>query len=314
MIDAYVWGKVERISPEAPVPVVSVEKKECRLGGAANVALNILSLGAQPILCGIVGNDEMSTTFFQLLQHSNLSAEGIYVVNNRPTTTKTRIIGGKQQLLRLDEEVSSPLEFGFEQTYINHLCEILNNNHFDAIVFQDYDKGSITLAVIDTVVNFANQRKIPILVDPKRRNFGCYNHTAVFKPNFKEFCEGIKRELSKNDFQEIFQYSVNFLNEHDIQYLLLTLSEHGVLLIDKDKYYHIPAHVRDIADVSGAGDTVISLASLCMAISMEPYQMAAIANLAGGLVCEKVGVVPITRQMLEKELANFVDFNLKMKE
>lgn len=310
MIDSYVWGKVERISPEAPVPIVSVIKREERLGGAANVALNLLSLGAEPILCGLIGNDNGQQLFGKLMQDNGLKAEGIFIAHDRPTTIKTRIIGGKQQLLRIDEETSQPVNGRLEQDFLEHVKQLCRQNNFDAIIFQDYDKGSLTPSVISLVTDYGLQKRIPVLVDPKRRNFMAYRGVTLFKPNFKEFCEGLKVELDKDDREGIFRAAARFLTEQHIQYLLLTLSERGVMLIDTYQYYAIPAHVRDIADVSGAGDTVISVAALCMAAGMTPYQAASLANLAGGLVCEKVGVVPITRQMLEKELLIWKSFDM----
>ncbi|MEJ5264595.1 MAG: bifunctional ADP-heptose synthase [Bacteroidales bacterium] len=309
MIDSYIWGKVDRISPEAPVPIVSVVKREDRLGGAANVALNLLSLGAVPVLCGIVGNDNGYRIFKNLLLDSRLNDEGIYVAEGRPTTIKTRIIGGKQQLLRIDEETSQPIRDQLEQQFLEHVQKLCRSNNFDAIVFQDYDKGALTPSIIRMIIDYGRQKHIPLLVDPKRRNFMAYRGVTLFKPNFKEFCEGLQVDLSKDDTEGIRKVAIRFLEQQDIQYLLLTLSERGVMLINSQQYHTIPAHVRDIADVSGAGDTVVSVAALCMAAGMTPYQAAALANLAGGLVCEKAGVVPITRSMLEKELKEWKSFD-----
>lgn len=309
MIDSYVWGKVERISPEAPVPIVSVVKREDRLGGAANVALNLLSLGAEPILCGLIGDDARQSVFMQLMQESQLPKEGIFVAAGRPTTIKIRIIGGKQQLLRIDEETSQPISDSLENIFLGHVQQLCQRHHFDAIIFQDYDKGALTPSVIRQVTDYGRQNSIPVLVDPKRRNFMAYSGVTLFKPNFKEFCEGLQVDLDKDDRERIFQTATRFLQQQHIQYLLLTLSERGVMLVDSQRYYAIPAHVRDIADVSGAGDTVVSVAALCMAAGMTACQAAALANLAGGLVCEKVGVVPITREMLEKELLRWKSFD-----
>ncbi|MCX7987281.1 MAG: bifunctional ADP-heptose synthase [Bacteroidales bacterium] len=310
MIDSYVWGRVDRISPEAPVPIVSVLKREDRLGGAANVALNIASLGAEPILCGLIGVDSQEMIFRKLMHDNLLTDEGIFTASNRPTTVKTRIIGGKQQLLRIDEENSQPVDEHTEELFLTHIQKICKNKDFDAIIFQDYDKGALTPAIINWIIDFGRKNQIPTLVDPKRRNFSAYEGVTLFKPNFKEFCEGLQVDLDKTDRQGIFASAVNFLQKHNIQYLLLTLSELGVMLVSLKEYFVIPAHVRDIADVSGAGDTVISVAALCLAAGMTPYQAAALANLAGGLVCEKVGVVPITRQMLESELLNWKSFDI----
>jgi rfaE bifunctional protein kinase chain/domain len=308
MIDSYLWGKVERISPEAPVPVINCLKKENRLGGAANVALNLQALDAHTILCGIIGNDDAGTIFLKLMQDNHLDNNGITLIQNRATTIKTRVIGGNQQLLRIDEETDKPIIGEDEIDFINHINTIIGQSQIDAIIFQDYDKGSLTAEVIKQVTQQALKSNIPVLVDPKSRNFHNYKHTTLFKPNFKEFSEGVKTELSKNDIIGLFEAAKKFQSEHDIKLLMITLSEKGIFISDQKQYKHIPAHIRDITDVSGAGDTVISVASLCMASGMNPAITAAISNLSGGLVCEKVGVVSINKKRLLEE-ALLLDFS-----
>ncbi len=304
MIDSYLWGKVERISPEAPVPVVACSKRESRLGGAANVALNIEALGALPILCGVIGNDDNGTLFLKLLQENHLTNSGIDILKDRPTTVKTRVIGGNQQLIRIDEETDKLLEGEAELHFINHVSKIITTEKIDAIIFQDYDKGVLTLNGIKELIVLAKSKGIPTLVDPKKRNFLNYSGATLFKPNFKEFCEGLKVELAKDDRTGIHETAKTFQSKLNIDLLLLTLSEKGVFISSREKHFSIPAHIRDIADVSGAGDTVISVASLCLASGIEPYELAAISNLSGGLVCEKVGVVPINKEQFLNELEN----------
>jgi D-glycero-beta-D-manno-heptose-7-phosphate kinase len=302
MVDAYMWGKVERISPEAPVPIVTCSRHESRLGGAANVALNIQSMGATPILCGIVGNDDNGTFFLKLMQQYHLQNIGIHIVKGRQTTVKTRIIGGNQLLVRIDEETTKPLDGKNEQHFLEHLQKVISGDGFDAIIFQDYDKGSITPSIIAEIITIAKQKNIPVLVDPKKRNFLQYSGSTLFKPNFKEFCEGLKIELVKDDLESIFEHAKMFQKTHNIELLMITLSEKGVFISNGAEYFHLPAHIRDISDVSGAGDTVISVASLCLSSGLSPKETAAISNLAGGLVCEKAGVVPIDKVQLETEL------------
>lgn len=301
MLDAYTMGKVERISPEAPVPVVTCTHKESRLGGAANVALNIVAMGATPILCGVIGNDDNGTNFLKKMQDSHISNTGIFIHKGRPTTIKTRIISNSQQLLRIDEETDKALDEKHEVAYVEHLKKVLKKNQPDAIIFQDYDKGSLTPCVIEQIVAFAKEHHIHILVDPKKRNFFNYNGVSLFKPNFKEFCEGMKVELSKNDLEAIHVKALDFLKQTNTKALLLTLSEKGAFICTASEKHYLQAHIRDIADVSGAGDTVIAIASLCLSCQLPILQIAAISNLAGGLVCEKIGVVPVDCNKLEAE-------------
>lgn len=301
MIDSYLMGTVERISPEAPVPIISMTEQENRLGGAANVALNVQALGAEPILCAVVGNDERAETLKCLLQEKNITAEGIISDPERITTVKTRIISGRQHLMRVDRETDKPLSLQTERVFIQHIEKLLDAHAISAVIFEDYDKGIITPEVISSVVALAKENNIPVLVDPKKRNFLEYNETTLFKPNFKELTEGLKIDIKKNDAAALFD-AVQDLHRKGIQYVLVTLSEHGVFISDGKNYRLIPAEIRDISDVSGAGDTVISVASLCMASGMDVVLTAQVANIAGGLVCEKVGVVPVDKQQLLDEL------------
>jgi rfaE bifunctional protein kinase chain/domain len=302
MIDTYLWGKVDRISPEAPVPIIASLKRESRLGGAANVAINLQSMGATPVLCGLIGNNDNGLLLKSLMQERSMVTNGIYEIQGRPTTVKTRIIGGNQHLLRIDEETDKPLTGTDELGFAKHVCDIIHSESIDAVIFQDYDKGALTPNTIQSIISVAKSKSIPTLVDPKKRNFACYRGVDLFKPNFKEFTEGLKFELLKDNYDEIAKAAFSFQQQNDISMLLLTLSEKGVMISNNQKYYHIPAHVRDISDVSGAGDTVISVASLCLAASLPPEQIAAISNLAGGLVCEKVGVVPVDKKCLLDEV------------
>jgi rfaE bifunctional protein kinase chain/domain len=302
MIDSYLWGKVERISPEAPVPVVTGTSEENRLGGAANVALNIQSLGATPILCSVIGNDIRSDIFYELLDNQNITRRGIIIDDSRPTTVKTRIISNHQHLLRVDREIDSPLSPNIEQAFIQNIMSILNANSISAIVFEDYDKGTITPFIIETVVKEANKRNIPTLVDPKKRNFDNFNNITLFKPNYKELCEGLKMDINKTQAESIFKAAGLLHDKYNIKLVMITLSEAGVFISDGTSYRLIPAHIRDIADVSGAGDTVISVASLCLSSGLDPFFTATVSNMAGGLVCEKVGVAPIDREQFRNEL------------
>ncbi len=309
MIDSYLWGTVERISPEAPVPVLNSTKRENRLGGAANVALNLRELGANPILCSVIGKDEKNSAFLQLLQDAGMPPEGIIEDSSRITTTKIRIISGNHHLLRVDHETSEPLEREICNTFIRNTESVLRNSNIGAVIFQDYDKGVISREVIDAVADVANNLNIPTLVDPKKRNFNHYKNVTLFKPNFKELKEGLNLRISKDDLEGIHSATKMLHAGAGIKYILVTLSELGVFMSENGCYHALPAEKRDIADVSGAGDTVISVASLCLAAGLKARDIAVISNIAGGLVCEKVGVVPVDSEQLQEELTAYYQAN-----
>lgn len=307
MIDSYYYGEVNRISPEAPVPIVSVNKKDNRLGGAANVALNIKALGATPILCSVIGTDGAADKFTELLQKENLSAEGITRSKERITTVKTRIIGNKHQVLRVDSEVETPLSNTEQTNLSNAITALINNRNIDIVIFQDYDKGVITPEIIKEIISLCNSKNIPTSVDPKKRNFEHYKNASLFKPNLKELKEGLNIEIDPSNSKEV-EAAIDQLNEQQNNKInFITLSEYGVLIKDANDKKQIPAHIRSIADVSGAGDTVISVASLCLALNQPISMIAEIANLSGGLVCESIGVVPIDKdQLLSEAIANLI--------
>lgn len=301
MVDSYLWGKVSRISPEAPVPVIARAKDENRMGGAANVARNVKSLGAEPVLCTIIGNDTNGDLFLELLKDEGMSDEGILRSGRRITTLKTRIISGSQHLLRIDHEMEDYLDTPLETMLFEKIKNIIQTGKTDAIIFQDYDKGVITPGLIERVIALANEQKIPTLVDPKKRNFNHYRGATMFKPNFKELVEGLNLHIDKKDFNSVFNAAKLLHENAGFSLVMITLSELGILISNNKSYAVIPAEVRDIADVSGAGDTVAGIAALCLASGLTPKQTAALSNLAGGIVCERVGVVPIEKELLLNE-------------
>ncbi|MCB0401453.1 MAG: D-glycero-beta-D-manno-heptose-7-phosphate kinase [Flavobacteriales bacterium] len=307
MIDSYYYGKVERISPEAPVPIVSVNRKDKRLGGAANVALNVKALGAKAILCSVVGNDRAAESFNELLQNEGLTAEGIIQSDERITTVKTRVIGNKNQVIRVDSEVETPLSAQENEALTQKIKNIIANQKIDVVIFQDYDKGVITPVLIDSIIDLCHSKGIPTAVDPKKKNFMAYKRASLFKPNLKELREGLNLDLRANNIAEIAQALNNFNQDQKHQINFITLSEYGVFIKSDTEEKHIPAHIRNISDVSGAGDTVISVASLCLALDQSLEMIAEIANLSGGIVCESVGVVPIDKdQLLSEAIANLI--------
>ncbi|MBN8702655.1 MAG: D-glycero-beta-D-manno-heptose-7-phosphate kinase [Bacteroidetes bacterium] len=311
MIDSYVWGKVNRLSPEAPVPIVAVEKKENRLGGAANVALNIQALGANPILCCVTGNDYYGKVFTDLLKKQKLVHKGVVVSNARITTVKTRIIGNNHQLVRVDEELNDRLSKADAKKVVDKVTSLFSEAKIDAVVFEDYNKGLLFPELISDITKLANKKNIPIIVDPKRANFNDYAKSTLFKPNLKELCEGAKIEIEIINEKELNVITDAFRKKHSIDSIMVTLSEHGVYVNDGTYKKIIPAHKRSIADVSGAGDTVVSVAALCTALKLPIEFTASLANLAGGLVCEHVGVIPVNKKQLLLEAEAILTKSIK---
>lgn len=306
MIDAYLWGKVDRISPEAPVPVVALKKRESRLGGAANVALNIQSLGATPVLCSVIGNDDKGRQFLELLQRSGMPSDGIISSPGRITTVKFRIIGNNAQLLRVDEENEHALEEAETEALFGRIAKMIETGHADVIIFEDYDKGVITPELIKMVVQLARKKGIPVVVDPKKKNFLHYHQVDLFKPNMKELREGLKLDGETQTIEEVSQAVALLQQRLEAGMVLTTLSDKGIYFrkLRPDGHTesgHFAAHLRQISDVSGAGDTVISIAALCLAAGAAPGFLAQLANLGGGLVCEQVGVVPVNKEQLRQE-------------
>ena len=305
MIDTYLRGVVTRVSPEAPVPIINLKKSEDRLGGAANVALNLLALGAEPILCAIIGDDRGADKFDELLAKRALSAEGIIRSANRETSIKTRVIGNNQQLLRIDEESTLAINEKEEKQFIKHVRTILSQN-IDAVIFEDYNKGLLTERVIREIVDLCNDKSIIVSVDPKKDQFFAYKNVTLFKPNLNELREGLNLDFDIQD-QPALENAIDLLEQKlKNKISFVTLSEHGVFVKRQAEKKYIPAHIRNISDVSGAGDTVISLATLCLTVGLDPSLMAEISNLAGGLVCEKSGVVPINNEQLKREVQKLV--------
>ena len=301
MVDSYMWGKVNRISPEAPVPIVSVNKKERRLGGAANVALNIQALGANPILCSVIGIDNEGQAFMELLKQQKLSQKGILKSRERLTTVKTRVIGNNYQVVRVDEETEEDINVDETQNLITLISHIINHDKIDVIIFEDYNKGLITPKLISKVVELAKTKDIPTCVDPKSKNFNAYKGVTLFKPNLKELREGLKIDVDGDYIHELQRAISSFRVKQKFETALVTLADKGIITNSRSVKEHLEAHIRNIADVSGAGDTVISVASLCRALECNPVLTAALANLAGGIVCEEVGVVPINKEKLLHE-------------
>jgi rfaE bifunctional protein kinase chain/domain len=299
MLDSYIWGVVERISPEAPVPIINVKKKDFRLGGAANVALNVLSLGAKPVLCALIGNDDDGKKLLLRLDEQGMSKEGIVISNERPTTVKTRVIASHQHVVRVDEESDHEVSATEEKVLLEKIEKLLPN--CEVVIFEDYDKGVLNEKIIAKAVELAKKKNIPTVVDPKKRNFLSYKNVSLFKPNLKELREGLKVEVNSGNQEQVQHATMTLKEELGANGIMVTLSEHGVYIDYQNQKVKLAAHEREIADVSGAGDTVVSVAALCLALNLDAKMIASLSNLAGGLVCQHVGVVPIDKSELFEE-------------
>lgn len=301
MLDTYWWGKVERISPEAPVPVVAVSNKEQRIGGAGNVAINVASLGASVSIISVTGNDDEGSQLITLLNQNNINTDYIYKSEDRITTNKIRIISRNQHMMRLDAEVTTSLNSSEEEKLITAFLKYATEEKPQLVILEDYNKGVLTEKGINEIISICKQHNILTAVDPKRKNFFAYQGVDIFKPNLHEVKESLNI-LGNRISEEILQDMHKHLKEklrHAISFI--TLSEKGVYYESNNERAIIPTHIRSIADVSGAGDTVIAVASVVFAASKNIRLMAEMANIAGGLVCEEVGTVAINKNKLLTE-------------
>lgn len=302
MLDTYIHGTATRISPEAPVPVVNVQRRENRLGGAGNVALNIRSLGATPILCAVTGNDPEAETFIDLLHEQGINSSGIIRSNQRITTVKNRILSASQHLLRVDAEIDTPLGPEDKKVLEEKITDLIEGA--DLVIFEDYDKGCLDAGLIGAIIKQANQKGIPTVVDPKKRNFFHYQGCTLFKPNLKELREGLSRDIDALNQGQLENAIGQLYSKLGFKNAIVTLSEKGMYYQNDQTAGLLDAHVRTISDVSGAGDTVISIAGLCVALGMPLRFIAELSNLGGGIVCEYQGVLPVEKERLKKEAAN----------
>jgi rfaE bifunctional protein kinase chain/domain len=301
MLDTYIWGKVDRISPEAPVPVVTLDHKEYRIGGAGNVALNCHSLGSQVFILSVTGDDTDGLLLEELFNESLIDTSYIVKSAKRITTNKTRIISRNQQMMRLDAEVTHDLDLKDENDLLEKIISFIETEDPDVMIFEDYNKGVLTERIIQEAINLCREAGIITAIDPKRKNFFSYQYADIFKPNLKEVKEALNLlidDVNKPFLENIHKELENILHH---QASFITLSEKGVFFQKGEISGIIASHRRNIADVSGAGDTVIAVASLVYAATKNIHLMAEVANIAGGLVCEDVGTVAINKEKLLNE-------------
>ena len=301
MLDSYLYGRVSRISPEAPVPVVEWGSEEARPGGAANVALNIHALRATPLLCGLVGNDPAGEQLQQLLEEQQISTAGLCFSNSRQTTLKQRIIAGGQQLVRIDRETDEDLSGDEQIALLQRVRELVAIYNPEVAVLQDYNKGVLAPPVIEALLKFFRTNGIAVCVDPKQKNFWKYQNVDLFKPNLREIALALGKTLEVTE-EDLSQASEYLMKRLKCRACLLTLSDKGAYFHSESLKGIFPTVKRNVADVSGAGDTVIAASALGLAAGIAEHSLVRLANLAGSQVVEQVGVVPVNREQLLAEL------------
>lgn len=299
MLDRYYWGRVGRISPEAPVPVVEVESESTRLGGAANVANNIASLGGIPIMVGVIGSDLTGRELMRIIDGSGFPTSGIVTDSSRPTTVKTRVIAHHQHVVRIDQETKQYISDEIQDKILRNLRELMKK--LDGIILEDYNKGVLVPHLIHEITEAARKEEKTVSVDPKFNNFFAYKNVTVFKPNRKETEEALGCKLGAWD--DIDKAGKEMMHVLGAENVLLTLGEEGMALFEKgDKVTHLPTRAMKVADVSGAGDTVVSTLCMVLAAGGNIDEAATLANFAGGIVCGEVGIVPVDKKALFEEV------------
>ncbi|NQT97665.1 MAG: D-glycero-beta-D-manno-heptose-7-phosphate kinase [Candidatus Marinimicrobia bacterium] len=296
MLDQYFWGKAERISPEAPVPIVRIESINNMPGGAGNVALNLAQLNCRTRIVGLIGDDEQGKKLTEKLDQAGIATNGLTVCLGRPTTVKTRIIAQNQQILRTDREELSPIDSGWVEKLIQQVIKAIPDS--DGIIIADYDKGVLSKAMIVNLLEEASNNDVPVYVDPKTSNFFTYQNIRLFKPNKDEFLNALgTTDNTESEFKLLGEELVHRLNA---EIVMVTLGDKGVSLFYNDEFHTISTKARKVHDVTGAGDTMIAVFTLADLTGASPVESAQIANYAAGRVIAEVGAVPINHQMLHE--------------
>ena len=302
MVDEYLWGNVTRISPEAPVPIINISSAQSRFGGAANVAFNLQGLGQTPLLVGVVGEDRMGQLFRNMMEENGLSGEGIITIPQRPTTVKTRIIGNNQQIARVDQETTESISLEVQESLFKIFVSQIES--VSAIIIQDYNKGIVAPQLVNHIIDLANRNGKIITVDPKFENFFSFKNVTLFKPNIKEAEEALAMRI--NNEQEVVTAGKKLMSVLNCEAVLITRGAHGMALLEKNgDSTFVETKARKVADVSGAGDTVIATLSYALSGGASMKEAVTMANFAAGLVCEEVGVVPVNLNGLQNSILQY---------
>ncbi len=297
MIDAYLWGIAERISPEAPVPIVHIQETNENPGGAGNVVANLRKLGAQVTIIGVVGDDIHGEKLVNLFDQNGVDSSGILKDKSRPTSVKTRVIAHGQQVVRIDQESLEHYSINLYKSLKTMTSEMIKN--FDAVIIEDYNKGLFTPDFIQHIITTCNAENIPVYVDPKKQNIEAFRNVRLFKPNFPEFLNCISEEFEETRFQEL---GMKLRDSMNVELLMVTRGKDGIALFSEEGLNTIPTKARRVHDVSGAGDSVISTFTLSDLSGASATEAVVLANYAAGKVCEEVGVVPISLEKLSEIL------------
>ncbi len=309
MVDEYICGRVERISPEAPVQIVEVNKEELTLGGAGNVIKNLRAMGCDVSAASIIGNEFYGKWVLDSLKTLMVDTQGIFIDDSRPTTKKTRIIAAHQQMLRLDKETRDSIRPEHEEKLIEYLKKTIDK--FSCVLVSDYAKGVITSEVSSNAINLANKNSKLIIVDPKGSDFSKYKGATLLTPNQKE--TEIASKIRIRDDSSLIRSGISLLNDFSLKSILITRGEEGMTLIESEKdVYHIPTYAKEVFDVTGAGDTVLSAFGLSVSSGASYFEAAKIANLAAGIVVGKLGTDVVIKEEILKEANNSNFFNMAL--
>jgi len=300
MLDHYLYGQINRISTEAPVPIVDIEEEEYRLGGAANVVLNLLGLGAKATLLSVIGEDEYGKKMLSTLKENNISTKHIFKLPNRITAVKTRIFDDDRQVVRYDRETDDDVTKEQEAELLIEIDALIRSGKFKAVILQDYNKGLLTKKIIKQVLLITTKLGIPVVVDPKEYNFFEYQQIDLFKPNLKELSDALSMKIDPKNINSLRKAAEELKRRNRFDNLILTLGALGIFVYEKNgESYIVPSKPIKTADVSGAGDTVVSVATLGFVQHWPLLAISKLANLAAAKVCKKVGVCPILAKDLK---------------
>ncbi|NND34987.1 MAG: hypothetical protein HKN76_20545 [Saprospiraceae bacterium] len=298
MLDQYLSGQVNRISPEAPVPVLDHQKTQHTPGGAANVALNIIGLASEVWICSAIGNDQMGERLRDLLLTQGVQTEQLWTFDERMTTCKTRIMSGNQHLLRVDQERRQALSETHLDQILSGLEKLLSSQPIDVAILQDYNKGILTASSIPRILSLLRRHQIKVVVDPKYDNFFAYGDVTIFKPNFAELKASMPFDVTR-EVHSLLKAADYIRSKTNCEIVMVTLSDKGIFIDDSLTHYLLPAQKRLITDVCGAGDTVISVAALAYTAGLDLQNIAHWSALCGTIVCQFPGVRPISLELVE---------------